>query len=185
MAWAGLAGLEQDVMRVNLMTVSRRETARRAHVPRTVKAGISSGGRVASTVELVLFGLWLFGTGEGYRPIRGRGRRADLREVFGVVAAALLAMWWREERGDVGEGSRESEKGSKRRPLSRSELSRAWLALHGDHHDRDWFKSRMASAARHLAAYVEELREGRGPLWNSKRLTSPQLWELRRLFSAE
>ncbi len=68
-AWGALAGLEQDVLRVNLMTVSRRGAALLVHVPRSVKAGISSCGRVAWTVELILFGLWLFGTGEGYRPI--------------------------------------------------------------------------------------------------------------------
>lgn len=170
-AWASLPGLEQDVLRLNLLVVSEREGALRAHVPRTVRDGISDGGRVAWTVELVLFGAWLVGFGDRSSSLRGRGRgrRADPVDVLKVVAVTLVVMWRREE---------DTKCVRDQRPLTRSEFSRVWLDLFGEHRDRDWFKSRMTSAARYLAAYLAELQDGRGPIRRGQRLSSRQLGEV-------
>lgn len=168
-AWASLPGLEQDVLRLNLLVVSEREGALRAHVPRTVREGISDGGRVAWTVELILFGAWLVGSGDRPNALHGRGRKADPLNVLKVVAVALLAMWRREEA---------TRHAYPYRPLARSELSRVWWDLFAEHRDRDWFKSRKASAARQLKVYLAELQDGRGPIRRGQRLSSRQLREV-------
>lgn len=157
------------MLRLNLLVVSKPEGALRVHVPRAVRDGITDGGRVAWTVELVLFGVWLVGSGERPVPLRGRGRRPDPGNVLKVVAAASVVMWRREE--DINRARAQ-------RPLTRSELSRAWPDLFGEHRDRDWFKSRKASAARHLTAYLSELKEGRGPIERGQQLSSLRLREV-------
>jgi hypothetical protein len=159
------------VLRLNLLVVSERGQAQRAHVPRTVRDGISDGGCVAWTVELVLFGAWLVGSGNRPSALSGRGRRADPRDLLKLVAAALVVMWRREE--DINRARAQ-------RPLTRSELSRVWPELFGEHRDRDWFKSRMTSAARHLTAYLEALKDGRGPIRRGQRLSSRRLREVLR-----
>jgi hypothetical protein len=143
------------------MTVSQRAGALRAHAPRTVEDAISPGGRIAWVLELYLFGAWLVGGGADHRPLSGRGRKADRTEVLRLVAVAMVAMWRREEAratGPVGTGAPDLPA---TRPLARSEVSYFWREVHGEQHDRDWFKSRMASAGRYLAAYLEDLRTGR------------------------
>jgi len=148
---------EQDdfAYALNARVVSSRPDAWAARPPSTMQTAINEDGTIKRDVELLLFGMWLFGDdvfGVDAKP----GRPADDVVAFKVVGAALSIFWRREWLRKQVAVSLKKPRASL--GITRTDLRDEWWLLFGEEKGADWFKSRRVTARNRLASYLSQLK---------------------------